>query len=281
MRNNLDFLKSSGNVIIFYPSIANMVGSINAGLLLCQFFFYTQHEPDEAVFISHSKVKKTTALTRTQFETARKVLVDLGILEVFLKGVPAKNCYKINWEKLEDVYLNFQIAENQHTNKTNKQACQKGTTLFAENQQTITDTTYIEGSDDNLIKKEKENKNQIFLTKNYKPCTDLFFEFYKNVLQLPPPKFDGAEGKALKTIIIYFRDNLPPDDEMRAQTALKWVFDNWKLLPKFYQEQISLKQINSRLLQMINEIKKLSTGETKKGGLENIKNYAEQVRAGI
>jgi hypothetical protein len=66
---------------------------------------------------------------------------------------------------------------------------------------------------------------------------------------------------------------------MRAQNALKFIFDNWRVLPKFYQEQISLKQINSRLLQIINEIKKLSTGETKQNGLQNLRNYAEQVRA--
>lgn len=280
----IETLKGMGNIVIYYPSIARALGNVNAAILICQFVFYTNKAPDEEVFLSHGKIKDTTGLTRTQLEGARKLLVELGILEVFRKGLPAKNAYKVNWAVMNEIMQKHLIAENPQSSQLD---CGEPTTviaenpedLFAGNKQTNTDTRYIEDSDDTLVKKQKETEKQIFLTKNYKPCTDLFFEFYKNTLLLPPPKFDGSEGKALKTIIIYFRDNLPPDDEMRAQNALKFIFEKWKILPKFYQEQITLKQINSRLLQIINEIKKLSTGETKQNGLQNLRNYADQVRA--
>tara|TARA_R110000737_G_scaffold103064_1_gene136383 strand:+ start:61 stop:816 length:756 start_codon:yes stop_codon:yes gene_type:complete len=65
-----------------------------------------------------------------------------------------------------------------------------------------------------------------------------------------PPKINGAEGKAAKQILSYL---LKITEE--PIVAWKFVLDHWERVEPFLRNQIKLTQINSNLMNILNQIK--------------------------
>lgn len=91
---------------------------------------------------------------------------------------------------------------------------------------------------------------------------DMYCNFYKTRIQLPP-KIDGGDGNALKTITSYMRSVSKNKDDTGALTGWKWVFDNWGKLDSFLQTQLKLTQISSNLTNIIAQIQ---NGHAKSNG---------------
>lgn len=87
----------------------------------------------------------------------------------------------------------------------------------------------------------------------YKEFVDVYFEFYKSITESVDehtgevingvkPKFDAAQGKAMKEIIKHC------EDIAKSDPILVWKFildeDKWCTLPEFYKMQIKVTQIN-------------------------------------
>lgn len=86
----------------------------------------------------------------------------------------------------------------------------------------------------------------------YSPMFDIYSNFIKNKVG-NPPKVDGAEGNAMKSIIAYLRKLNPNDEEIKTGfNSIFLCFDKWD---KFHQGQLKLTQINSNLINIINSIK--------------------------
>lgn len=93
----------------------------------------------------------------------------------------------------------------------------------------------------------------------YKPAVGIYFDFYERLNGLKP-KFDSADGKALKTIINYFKgihkDKSPELDQKKfVLDALIYVFENWDEQIDFIRNQTKLTQINSNLNNIINRLR--------------------------
>lgn len=80
-----------------------------------------------------------------------------------------------------------------------------------------------------------------------------------------PPKFGGAEGKALKEIITYMT-LICKGDEERSFNGWTLLLNQWGKMPKFYQDNTDLKIINSKLNVILNELTKIATTGRKQGG---------------
>jgi len=60
---------------------------------------------DGFFFIERSILKKDTLLSETKQWKASKVLIDLGVLEVKRRGIPPKNYYRIDNQKVNDLVV--------------------------------------------------------------------------------------------------------------------------------------------------------------------------------
>ena len=94
------FLKS--RPVAFYPDFAAVAGTINAGVLLSQLFYWKDKEsdPDGWIYKTQKGWLKELGLTRSEQETARKKLRDLGLVHEKLKGNPSKLYYKVDFDAL-------------------------------------------------------------------------------------------------------------------------------------------------------------------------------------
>ena len=74
-----------------------------------------------------------------------------------------------------------------------------------------------------------------------------------------PAKIDAVQGKAMKTILNYLKTlckQKGDDSPENILNALKYIFKNWKNLEPFLQKQVKLSQINSNLVNIIQQLKK-------------------------
>src|SRR5438067_13261526 len=82
----------SDRPIAYHASLARALGSVTAGVLLSQFLYWQprSRDPDGWFWKTQVDIAGETALSRTETETARKVLVRAGVLEEKRRGVPAQ-----------------------------------------------------------------------------------------------------------------------------------------------------------------------------------------------
>ena len=92
----------------------------------------------------------------------------------------------------------------------------------------------------------------------YVNCMAVYDGFIKQYTGLPP-KIDGAQGKALKSIIVYLKTVAKVkdinDSEVAVVNAFDYVFANWDKLDSFYQSQTKLTQINSNLQILLQQLR--------------------------
>lgn len=118
---------------------------------------------------------------------------------------------------------------------------------------------------DKKEKKDKKDKETVVENSTaFKICTDIYFDVYENKTGLKP-SFSGAEGRHLKELIVKIKNSIIQKDGLatdeKVQDAFKYILSH---LPKFYQDKIDLKIINSKYDGIIAEIRTKSGG-----GLEN------------
>lgn len=143
-------LVGGGRIIAFQTDYAHMTGSVTAGLLLSQFWFWTNNSKtvsrDGWFYKVHEDIHEETGMGRSEIEGARKRLRDLGILLEERRDIPARLYYKINKTRLNVLlreYATNKMAENLQTGsgKTSRQAKAKPASKPAENHESTTEKT--------------------------------------------------------------------------------------------------------------------------------------------
>jgi hypothetical protein len=101
--------------IAFHRIFAEVTGSVNAGLLLSQFVYWSKRtsKGDGWFWKTQEELKEETAMTRRQQETARKILCRAGLTHEKRKGVPPKTWFKVDLDCLEKLLV--QYGGNRHS----------------------------------------------------------------------------------------------------------------------------------------------------------------------
>lgn len=96
-----DLLFSIGRPVAYYPSLAKPLGSVNACLFFCQIFYWQDKTQNElGVYKTAEEIEQETGLTYREQATARKLLVERGVLIETHKRLDHKIFYRIDTEKL-------------------------------------------------------------------------------------------------------------------------------------------------------------------------------------
>ncbi len=159
-----DVLGGDGKVVAFRPLFAHALGGACNALLLSQFWYWTnmptvQGRADGWFWKSQKDITLETGLTRTETETARRKLTEIGVVVQEVRGVPATVHFRINKDVLFELLWRYilanpvQFAENLQTEEKDVQNPQtrmretrklvrgKPANKSAENLQTIQKTT--------------------------------------------------------------------------------------------------------------------------------------------
>lgn len=102
--------------IAFNPAFKKITGSTVAALMLSQAWYWSKRTSDEDgwFYKVQAEWEEETGLTRTEQETARRILEERGIMEERLSGVPARLYYRIFKERIYQL-MNVQFAETLQT----------------------------------------------------------------------------------------------------------------------------------------------------------------------
>jgi len=99
-----DFLDGIGRPVAYYPSLVKITGSVGAGIFLCQLLYWKGKEadPEGWIFKTQGEISEETGLTRSEQETARKLLRERGLLEEKRAGIPARLYFNPCIDKIND-----------------------------------------------------------------------------------------------------------------------------------------------------------------------------------
>jgi len=153
--NITEAIDNVGRPVAYYSNIARWLGSVGDAIFLCQLLYWygKGKDPDGWIYKTQKEFEEETALSRYEQEHARRKLKSLGILEEERRGVPAKLYYRLNVDKMNELYAEWyqtQINTEANQNAVNQQSrllkssnldCGKPTNLIAENSQSITENT--------------------------------------------------------------------------------------------------------------------------------------------
>lgn len=187
--------------VMVNKKLAKQLGFVEAGLLAELIFTHKQAKQENAFFeqgekgpwfyLTQAKVEERLGMKRREHETAIKNLAKDLVIKKKRMGLPAKNYYQINWEKIVE-----KLEEND-PEPAPLPHCTKRTIKEGRNVQTGLDETYnqdrtkhpfihinkknlekqdIKTSNKNLVNKELNNLSKNSLSKL--DLTDIANEFY-------------------------------------------------------------------------------------------------------
>lgn len=101
--NQALFISLLDRPIAYHRIFAKMAGSVNAGVMLSQAFYWSQRtkDPNGWFYKVQSEWEEETCLSRREQESARKQLRETGCWEERLIGIPAQLYYRLNLSALE------------------------------------------------------------------------------------------------------------------------------------------------------------------------------------
>lgn len=83
--------------VAYHPAIAKAFGSVKLAILWSQLYYWSSKtsDPEGWIYKTRQEIYDETGLSRKEQETARKLGIELGILEEKLAGHPAKMHFRI------------------------------------------------------------------------------------------------------------------------------------------------------------------------------------------
>lgn len=133
----VDALRLVGRPVAYYPKIAEALGSVDAAIFLCQFLYWEgkQSDKDGWIYKTIEEIKKETGLSYYEQKRSRKILKELGILEEKLFGLPARLYFKFNWNRLNEILLNYNQIQQKSWVKLEEEKELKDNDFLAEKHQ--------------------------------------------------------------------------------------------------------------------------------------------------
>jgi len=157
--------------IAFNPILAKITGSIPAGLLLSQLlYWYRKGKDKEWFYKTHVEITKETSLSRGEIDYAVKKLKQLKIIEVKVKGLPAKRYFKINLEHIDNKLSSCRKSCNK-LQKIAQPVAENPATIHTDN---TTDNTHIFSfTNYDVSKKNRSRKEDDVSEENVSDLNDL------------------------------------------------------------------------------------------------------------
>lgn len=126
-----------------------------------------------------------------------------------------------------------------------------------------------------------DSKNESFLKKVekdtlYQNMIDAYSVWYKDRNSGIPPKIDGIQGNAMKSLIQYFKTIVKSKNSGKISDnandevliMFKYILNNWNKLNSYLQQKVKISELNSEITNIINFLKN-GTGKEDKTNRES------------
>lgn len=116
------FLRNIGRPIAFYPQLTKITGRATATILFCQLFYWEDKGTlgDGWIYKTSQEIEQETGLSYTEQHGARQVLVKLGILIEKYDRLNHRMLFKIDKERLDDIWEEHESTSENITSPIDK-----------------------------------------------------------------------------------------------------------------------------------------------------------------
>ena len=87
--------------IAFYPSFVELAGSMNAGVLLSQLFYWHGAVRGRKFYKRDAEIMDEIKLTEKELRNAKALLKKLPFLTITVEGMPAQTFYDFDLQKMD------------------------------------------------------------------------------------------------------------------------------------------------------------------------------------
>ena len=90
-----NYIIDMGRVVAYYPKLRLVTGSTTATILFCQLLYWLDKTSDGWIYKDSYDITEETGLSIYEQQTARKVLIELGVLTEEYKRLDHKIAFRI------------------------------------------------------------------------------------------------------------------------------------------------------------------------------------------
>jgi hypothetical protein len=101
-----NYILELGRVVAYYPGLKKITKSTTATIFLCQFLYWCDKTKDKNgwVYKNHQEIEDETGLTYNEQLTAKKKLVELGLMDIEFKRLDRTSRLRVNQEMLNTLW---------------------------------------------------------------------------------------------------------------------------------------------------------------------------------
>lgn len=209
-------LIASDNYITLNKTLLKKLG-VEATILFGALCSYQRYFNGEEFYKEQDKLMEDTCLTEYLLRNATKILKDLGLISVIKKGLPAKNYYKVNADKLLDMLSTSGVKFD--------------TTGDIKNDTTL-NNNIINKNKDNNIKKKKETELDTILNQiENEKLKETLIEFVKMRKSIKKPMTTHALELLIKKL-----NRITTDVGVQIQMLEQSILNGWQDVYELKQE---------------------------------------------
>lgn len=110
-----DFLYGIGRPVAYYPNLKKITGSTTATILLCQFVYWRgkESDPDGWLYKTSIEIEEETGLTYDEQRTARKKLVENGLIEEHYARLDHQLRFRINLDVMNEKWGSIEVPDGE------------------------------------------------------------------------------------------------------------------------------------------------------------------------
>jgi hypothetical protein len=101
-RNRIEAL-AAGPFFVVRVNVVNAVGGLHEAILLDYLLRWGELAEDGWAYRTEEQITADTTLNRYWQRNARKALIDLGLLHEDRRGLPSRNYYRVDYDRLHDL----------------------------------------------------------------------------------------------------------------------------------------------------------------------------------
>ena len=95
-------LATLGRPVGYYPRVTKWLGGdVSAAVFVCQFIYWRGKVGNREIYKSRDEIEEETGLSHGVQKRISNRLKQLGYVQVVKKGLPARNYYKFDWDKMD------------------------------------------------------------------------------------------------------------------------------------------------------------------------------------
>jgi len=105
-----------GRPVAYFPQMARFLGGdISAAVFVCQFLYWRTKVGQRESYKTRDDIESETALSHRQQRRICNYLAQRGYLEIVKKGVPARNFYTWDWDKIDADFADTRTTSSDET----------------------------------------------------------------------------------------------------------------------------------------------------------------------